>query len=395
MEHSWRWFGCDDPISLEEVRQTGAKAVVSSLHHIPNGQVWPRSEIRKRKAAIEAAGVKWTVVESVPVHEHIKRGGPLRDEAIENYKTTLRNLAEEGLSVATYNFMPVLDWTRTDLAKPLPEGGTALAFDFAAYAAFDLYVLGRPSQGEYTKEETLQAQDFYESLSQSEIRSLEKTVLAGLPGSEETFTLASFREALAKYEGVDQARLRTNLHGFLDEVVPVAEECGIFLAAHPDDPARPLFGLPRVLSTEEDLRDLVSAHPSPANGLALCVASLASNPSNDLDAIVERFLPNTHFVHLRNIETGESGKSFVESGHLEGKVDMVGVIEKIKCEEARREREGEVQPEIPMRPDHGHSLLDDVSRKTRPGYSLIGRTLGLAALSGVERAVERLIEKRV
>lgn len=393
MEHTWRWFGPNDPISLEEVRQAGATGIVTALHHIPNGEVWPVDEILARKTMIEDAGLRWSVVESVPVHEHIKWGGPERDRAIENYAATLRNLAACGIDTVCYNFMPVLDWTRTELFRPLPTGGTALAFDFDVYAAFDLFLLQREgAEADYTDAETARAAAVYAAMTDEQKHTLTRTILEGLPGAEESFTLDTFRDALAHYDGVTRDDLRAALFGFLGEVVPVAEEHGVRLAIHPDDPPRPLFGLPRIVSNADDVEALLAAQPAEANGITLCVGSYASDPDNDASEIARRFAHRTWFVHLRNVEVGDDRKSFIESDHLGGDVDMVEVISIIHREETRRQAEGLTAPVIPMRPDHGHILLDDRSRPTRPGYTLIGRMKGLSQLAGVELAVRRLAE---
>ena len=394
MEHTWRWFGPDDPISLEEVRQASATGIVTALHHIPNGEVWSPEEIRARKSMIEAAGLRWSVVESVPVHEHIKWGGPEKDRAIENYATTLRNLADAGIDVVCYNFMPVLDWTRTELFRPLPRGGSALAFDFDAYAAFDLFILKRPgASDDHTDAEIARATAVFEELTAEQQDALTETILKGLPGSEESFTLDSFREALARYANVTRDKLRGALFEFLGVVVPVADRHGVRLAIHPDDPPRPMFGLPRIVSNADDVEALLDAQPLDANGITLCVGSYASDPDNDASEIARRFAHRTWFAHLRNVRVGPDRKSFIESDHLDGDVDMVEVISILVAEEERRARAGLPAASIPMRPDHGHILLDDHSRPTRPGYTLIGRMKGLSQLAGVELAVSRLRAK--
>lgn len=393
MLHTWRWFGPDDPVSLADVRQTDATGIVTALHHIPNGEVWPVDEILARKAEIEKAGLTWEVVESVPVHEHIKWGGPQRDRAIANYAQTLRNLGEAGLTIVCYNFMPVIDWARTEQAHRMPNGGLAMRFDFAAYAAFDLFVLARePAAGEYTDAEVAEARARFDSFGTEELASLVETMLLGLPGSEESYDLASLRTALSSYLGMTASDLRANLAHFLRGVVPAAEEAGIRLAIHPDDPPRPLFGLPRVVSDSDDVQFVLDAVPSRANGLTMCVGSFGSLATNDVVAMTRRFASRIHFAHLRNVSIEADGKSFVEDDHIDGGSDMVAVITELVREERRRADVGETRAVIPMRPDHGHVLLDDLSRRTNPGYALIGRLKGLAALRGAERAVGRCLD---
>jgi mannonate dehydratase len=390
MEHTWRWFGDRDPITLAQVRQTGATGVVTALHDIPNGEVWPVEAIRARQGQIAAAGLVWSVVESVPVHEDVKRGGPLRDRAVAAYQQTLRNLAACGIDVVCYNFMPVLDWSRTDLAYPLEDGTWALRFDADQLAAFDLFLLRRPgAAAEYGPEQTARARAVLDGLDDAGRTRLVDTILLGLPGSEERYSLDEFRDALATYADVDADALRANLASFLRDVVPVAEEVGVRLAIHPDDPPRPLFGLPRVVSTAEDAQRLLDAAPSPANGLTLCVGSYGSRPDNDVVALTRRFAEQIFFVHLRSVRLQDGGRSFYEAPHIAGDADMVAVIGALVTEERRREREG--GPRIPMRPDHGQRMLDDQFRETYPGYSLIGRLKGLAELRGVEQAVRRLL----
>ncbi|WP_454051096.1 mannonate dehydratase [Cellulomonas sp. Marseille-Q8402] len=390
MEHTWRWFGDRDPITLTQVRQTGATGVVTALHDVPNGDVWPVEAIEARRAQIEAAGLVWSVVESVPVHEDIKRGGPLRDHAVAAYQQTIRNLAACGIDLVCYNFMPVLDWSRTDLGYPLEDGTWALRFDADQLAAFDLFLLRRPhAAGEYDEEQTARARAVLEALDEAGRERLVDTILLGLPGSEERYTLDEFREALTTYDDVDADALRAHLTSFLRDVVPVAEEVGLRLAIHPDDPPRPLFGLPRVVSTAEDAQHLLDAAPSPANGLTMCVGSYGSRADNDVVAMTRRFAERIYFAHLRSVRLQDGGRSFYEAPHIAGDADMVAVIAALVAEERRREREG--GPRLPMRPDHGQRMLDDQLRETYPGYSLIGRLKGLAELRGVEQAVRRLV----
>lgn len=390
MEHTWRWFGDRDPITLAQVRQTGATGVVTALHDIPNGEVWPVEAIEARREQIEAAGLVWSVVESVPVHEDVKRGGPLRDRAVAAYQQTIRNLAACGIDLVCYNFMPVLDWSRTDLGYPLEDGTWALRFDADQLAAFDLFLLRRPgAAAEYDAEQTARARAVLDAMDEAARERLVDTILLGLPGSEERYTLDEFRAALATYDDVDADALRANLSSFLREVAPVAEEVGLRLAIHPDDPPRPLFGLPRVVSTADDAQHLLDAAPSPANGLTMCIGSYGSRADNDVVAMTRRFAERIYFAHLRSVRLQDGGRSFYEAPHIAGDADMVAVIAALVAEERRREREG--GPRLPMRPDHGQRMLDDQFRETYPGYSLIGRLKGLAELRGVEQAVRALV----
>ncbi|MBZ5486546.1 mannonate dehydratase [Halomonas aquamarina] len=389
MEHTWRWFGPKDPIQLGEIRQAGATGIVTALHDIPNDQVWPVEAIRERKAMIEAAGLSWSVVESVPVHEAIKQGLPERDALIETYCQTLRNLAACGIDTVCYNFMPVLDWTRTDLVHALPDGALALRFDQTAFAAFDLYLLARPgAEAEYSEEDQRAARQYLETLDEPARDKLVNTLIAGLPGAEEHYTLAQFREVLAHYADIDAAGLREHLGYFLRAVIPVAEEVGIRMAIHPDDPPRPLLGLPRVVSTHEDAQWVVDCVPSPANGLTFCTGSYGVREDNDLVAMARHFASHIHFIHLRATRRESDPRSFHEAPHLAGDVDMVGVIRALVDEERRRASEGGAR--LPLRPDHGHHILDDQQRATAPGYPLYGRMRGLAELRGVELAVRQL-----
>jgi mannonate dehydratase len=390
MEQTWRWFGPRDPITLADIKQTGATGIVTALHEVPNGQVWTPQAIADRKKLIEASGLTWSVVESVPVHEDIKRGGPLRDNWIEAYQQSLRNLAVNGIDVVCYNFMPILDWTRTELRYVLADGGWALRFDQDAFAAFDLFILARAgAAAEYDDEETARARRYYNDLSSEGGELLVRTIIAGLPGAEEGYTLASLRTMLATYADIEADALRENLGYFLRAVVPVAAEVGIRMAIHPDDPPRPLLGLPRVVSTQEDIRWLFNAAPSVANGLTLCTGSFGVRADNDLVAMATEFASRIYFAHLRSTVREENPLSFHEGDHVRGDVDMVGAIAELVTEERRRERDG--GPRIPLRPDHGHQLLDDQRRASNPGYSLIGRLKGLAELRGVELAVNRLL----
>ncbi|VEA68604.1 Mannonate dehydratase [Serratia rubidaea] len=389
MEQTWRWYGPNDPVSLDDVRQAGASGVVTALHHIANGEVWPVDEIKARQALLAEKGLVWSVVESIPVHEDIKtqRGDAAR--YIANYQQSLRNLAACGIDTVCYNFMPILDWTRTDLAYQLPDGSKALRFDQIAFAAFDLHILQRAgAEQDYSADEQAQAQAYFAAMSEAEIAKLTGNIIAGLPGAEEGYTLEQFRARLAEYAGIDKAQLRQNMAIFLRAIVPVAEEAGIRLAVHPDDPPRPILGLPRIVSTIEDMQWLKECVDSIYNGFTMCTGSYGVRADNDLVKMIETFGDRIHFTHLRATCREENPKTFHEGAHLQGDVDMVAVIEAILSEEQRRLRAGDRRP-IPMRPDHGHQMLDDLRKKTNPGYSAIGRLKGLAEIRGVELALKR------
>jgi mannonate dehydratase len=382
VQQTWRWFGPQDPVSLDHIKQAGATGVVSALHHLYRGEAWPLDEVLKRKAQIEAAGLTWSVVESIPIHNSIKlQTGPFR-RFTDAWKDSLRAIAKAGIHVVCYNFMPVLDWTRTDLRWQLPSTGYALRFDVTDFAAYDLFILHRPQADQAYKEECISAaRSHYDQMTPARRDELEQTIIAGLPGGEGSYDRASLQTLIAAYAGMKPDDLRAHLISFLKEVVPVAEELRVRLAIHPDDPPWTLFGLPRVVSTAQDARAILSHMDSGANGLTFCVGSYSARADNDLVAMVNEFAPRIHFVHLRQVMREPDG-SFHEAEHLNGSSDMVGVISAILREEARRRKLNPPDQEIPMRPDHGHLLADDISRATNPGYSLIGRLKGLAELRG-------------
>lgn len=383
MKETWRWFGPGDPVPLDHIKQAGATGIVSALHHLYRGEAWPLDEVFKRRDEIVAAGFVWSVVESVPVHNSIKLRSGTYEHFIGAWKDTIAAVAKAGVKVVCYNFMPVVDWTRTDLKWRLPTTGYALRFDAVDFAAYDLFILGRKgAEGDYSEERLRLARTRFDSMSEALRNELEQTIIAGLPGAEASYSRDTLRGLIAEYEAVTPAELRTNLIAFLREVVPVAQQTGVRLAIHPDDPPWPLFGLPRVVSTAADVRAILAACDTLANGLTFCVGSFGARADNDLLAMAREFRARIHFAHLRQV-TREPDGSFYEAEHLAGSCDMVGVIRAMMEEEAHRRHTGRADYEIPMRPDHGHLLADDIGKKTNPGYSLVGRLKGLAELRGV------------
>lgn len=398
MEQTWRWYGPEDPVTLADIRQAGATGIVTALHEIPIGEVWPLELLKERKRDIEwddsrdiprQRGLNWSVVESIPVHEHIKLGKPDRDVWIEKYKQSIRNVGEIGVKTICYNFMPVVDWTRTNLEFELEDGAKALAFNMLEFAAFDMFILKRPNaKASYSEEIIKRARSVFESLSSEQRYILQKNIIAGLPGAQEGYTLEQFQQKLDEYKNIDDSVYRENLSYFLREIIPVAIESGVKMAIHPDDPPIPLFGLPRVVSTEKDLESLLKVVDTPYNGFTMCTGSYGVRPDNDLVGMIERHGAKLNFAHLRSTQRDGLG-SFHEAGHLRGDVDMFAVIVAILKEQKRRAAVYRTDIQIPMRADHGHTILDDLDKKTNPGYSAIGLLRGMAELRGLEMGIEK------